>query len=261
MVPINVKLDRQMVLSKREHKVAKQYYAAVDAMAEGTTDEDIEDPNSLIDLNYGVKKTSVPAGSFRQGLHGINDDLGFVEPPDHLNQAERKFVLAYVQAIPTVAAYDAAFDPPADRTNAEKWNHIRALLGHPKTQNYIDALNKRVEDLAVAQKADIERWLTEAIFTPFDEIGTDSSLCTGATINRTFNEHGEVTGQSLKRTTVNKAEAVKLLNRMRGYDQPVKLDVNHSGGVMVVPMVSSEDDWTKIAEKSQQELIETTIDV
>lgn len=260
MKPIQYKLDRGITLNRKEYNMAKKWNAALDKMAEGVHNAQ----NGVLkplEKDFGVKPRSIAPGTFRGGIQGINEELGFVEPPDVLNQAERRFVLLYVQAYPTIPAYEAAFNPPEHVTTDDMWRHIKALVNQPKVQEYIADLNRRVEDMTVASKLDIERWLTEAAFTPFDEIGTDSSLCEKATVRRQYDRDGNVTSETLDRGTVSRTKAIEILSKMRGYNEPTKLDIEHKGGVMVVPMAASEEDWSRIASESQKQLMDATIDI
>lgn len=54
--------------------------------------------------------------------------------------------------------------------------------------------------------------------------------------------------------------AIAELNKMDGAYVPEKLDVNHGGGVLLIPAISP-DDWEKSARESQAKLMADTIDV
>lgn len=253
---VQKKLEAGRTLTRREYQVAQEYNAALDKMAEGVDSEQDTD----LDLNFGVQPHLAPSGVFDNGIQGVGDDLGFVEPPAELTQAEKKFILAYAQAIPTREAYLAAFN--SKKISYEKmWTHIRELLQNPVARKYLDDLNKRVEDVAVATKLQIEMYLTAAMKATLQNTGTDSPFCRKAVVRRTYDKEGNIKSQNLTREIINPMDAVKLLNRMRGYDQPIQMDINHGGGVMVVPMTSSDEEWANLAEQQQQKLIDETIDV
>lgn len=256
---IQIKLERGSTLSKREHRIAMEYNAAMDKMADGTLSVVQETPD--LDLNFGVAPHDVAPGVFENGIQGINDELGFVEPPEEATQAEKRFILAYAQAVPTKEAYLAAFSPSKSPSNEEMWGHIRKIFEKPALRQYLDELNKRVEDVAIATKAEIELYLTAAMKATLQSTGTDSPLCRKAVVTRQYNKEGDVVGQRLERQLVDPLKAIQILNSMRGYDQPKEINLTHKGGVMVVPMTSSDEEWLKIAETQQQKLIEETIDV
>jgi len=51
------------------------------------------------------------------------------------------------------------------------------------------------------------------------------------------------------------------LCKMQGWDHVEKLEVQHTGGVMLVPMAGSVSEWEIAARKKQEELEHKTIDV
>ena len=257
MVPIRLKMEKQRVLTKREHQIARQYNAALDKMADGGGDR----ADNELDVNFGVAPQVVPPGDFSEGIQGVHDELGFVEPPHTLTQAERKFILAYSQAIPTREAFEGAFKTKKKVSNDKMWACIRGIFEKEEARTYLEELNARVESVAIASKAKIEMFLTAAMEATLQTVGTDSPLCRKAVVTRSYNKEGDVIGQRLERQLVDPLKAIEILSRMRGYDQPQKVQVEHRGGVMVVPMTANDEEWLAIAEKQQQKLIEETIDV
>ena len=74
-------------------------------------------------------------------------------------------------------------------------------------------------------------------------------------------EHLSQIVQSQLTTPSEQMAAIHLLNKMEAvYVTKIEADVSHEGGVMLVPMAASVDDWTAVAESSQAKLMNDAID-
>lgn len=135
-----------------------------------------------------------------------------------------------------------------------------ALLKKPLVKRYLNHLQNRLEDIGVASMVEVQMFLTNAIRTPVGLVDEDSPLCQKKVVTvRTAKDGSQTETTTIE--TVSKMEAAKTLIRMKGWDAPIKLDVNHSGGVMLVPMADNLSDWEKAAADSQEKLMADAIDI
>ena len=75
-------------------------------------------------------------------------------------------------------------------------------------------------------------------------------------------EHLSKLATSQLATPTEQIAAIHALNKMDGiYVTKIEADVNHSGGVMVVPMVASVADWGKQAASSQAKLMAEAVSI
>lgn len=135
-----------------------------------------------------------------------------------------------------------------------------ALLKKPLVKRYLKHLQDRLEDCGVASMVEVQMFLTDAMRTPIDMIDGDSPLCQKKVVSVTTHKDGSSTEKTTLET-VPKMEAAKTLIRMKGWDAPIRIGVEHSGGVMLVPMAENLTDWEKAAAASQEKLMADAVDI
>jgi len=241
------KVKRKETLSSRETEIANRYFRKLER-EKAEAEAEISEPTPEIE-------------SPSTKLAKFNEELGFVEPPEHLNQAERRFIWFYVQGVPPLGAYKECF-PNARKFKYPKIRrHINEILQHPKSRAYIAGLNARLDDLAIATQREVQMWLTTVLRTPIGSIDANHPICQKRTIKRRFNKWGDQIAEDEELETVDKLAAAQTLSKMKGWDAPAKIDVNHSVGVMVVPATADEATWESLASEQQENLLTETIDV
>ena len=188
-------------------------------------------------------------------------ELETLEAPDGIDPIEMKYALCIIQGYSSLQAYKLA-DPKrgAAMTHKKEVQNAYKYKCKPLVQKYIKMLNKELERVAVANALDIQMFLSAAIFTPVSDIDEAHPLCQKKKTTVSYDADGSPI-RKVELESVSKMDAVKTLIRMKGMDAPIKIDVNHSVGVMVVPMASNVEDWEQIAAKSQQSLMDDAIDV
>ena len=188
-------------------------------------------------------------------------DLESVAAPDGLTFQESNFALNLLQGFVRVEAYRLAFAAKcANLTDRQVASAAYKLHNKPAVRKYLRSLTKELERAAVATALDLQMFLSAAVFTPVGEIDENHPLCQSVKRSTiTTKDGGTIENEEIK--TVSKIEAAKTLIRMKGYDAPIKVDVNHNIGVMIVPMAKSVDEWEKAAAESQRQLMEDAIDI
>ncbi len=196
------------------------------------------------------------------------EELKLVDPPYGLTSFDTLFCLFYIQGhSPNEAAARATNDMllPSQREieqdESEFTRLARKTLKKANVKKYIQALNKKLEEICIADAFEIQRFLTDAIRTPIGAIDESSHLCQKKKVKKHYDRFGEELGESFELEMVSKMDAVKTLINMKGYNAPIKIDHTHKVGVMIVPMSNSVDDWEKSAADAQAKLVEETINV
>ena len=133
-----------------------------------------------------------------------------------------------------------------------------SLLKRPDVAAYVRHLLKRVESLGVATRLEATMWLSDAFRTPIGMIDEMDPLCQRKTTTITRKPDGSETERTVLEM-VSKIEAVKMLAKLNGWDAPIKVDVNHGGGVMRVPMSATLEDWERVAADSQERLMNDSV--
>ena len=189
------------------------------------------------------------------------EELALVDHPSGLLPWELRFCQEYAvhgQLIDAmrevIAAEDFREEDYALRLRAVK------LLKKPLVKKYLQHLQKRLEDIGVASMVEVQTFLSDAIRTPIDQIDASSPLCQKRIIRTTtFKDGSQAETETLE--SISKMDAAKTLIKMKGWDAPIKVDVNHSGGVMLIPMADNLTDWEKAAADSQAKLMKDAIDI
>ena len=189
------------------------------------------------------------------------EELALVDHPSGLLPWELRFCQEYavhgqlVDAMrEVIAAEDFREEDYALRLRAVK------LLKKPLVKKYLQHLQKRLEDIGVASMVEVQTFLSDAIRTPIDQIDASSPLCQKRIIRTTtFKDGSQAETETLE--SISKMDAAKTLIKMKGWDAPIKVDVNHSGGVMLIPMADNLTDWEKAAADSQAKLMKDAIDI
>ena len=189
------------------------------------------------------------------------EELALVDHPSGLLPWELRFCQEYAvhgQLIDAmrevIAAEDFREEDYALRLRAVK------LLKKPLVKKYLQHLQKRLEDIGVASMVEVQTFLSDAIRTPIDQIDASSPLCQKRIIRTTTSKDGsQAETETLE--SISKMDAANTLIKMKGWDAPIKVDVNHSGGVMLIPMADNLTDWEKAAADSQAKLMKDAIDI
>lgn len=190
------------------------------------------------------------------------EELALVDHPSNLTPWELRFCHHYAtggQMLDSFKQVCALHE--LQETDKELRRKAVALLKKPAVKKYIRHLHKRLEDMGVASMLEVQMYLTEIMRTPIEEIDSDHPLCQKKITTVTFHKDGS---RSEKTTLemVPKMDAVKALIAMKGWNAPTNVNVNHTGGgVMLVPMAENVTDWEAAARASQAALMKDAIDV
>lgn len=190
-------------------------------------------------------------------------ELRFVPRPVGVLPSDALFVQGYIQGQGIVEAYrDSIGAAAVGQTDEQLYRSGYSTLKNPNVQKYMKSLMKKLEEMAVANALDLQLFLTNAIYTPLDQVDESHPLCQSKTVTVTTNKDGSTTEKTVLKI-VSKIESAKLLIRMKGLDAPIKVSVDHIHrvGVMVVPMVSGVDEWERIAVNSQKALMEDAANI
>lgn len=193
----------------------------------------------------------------------FQNELATLDHPTGLNPFEIRFCLVYGSGQYRLAtqAYRAVL-PLSESdlmTDADVTRNTNRLLLRPVVRKYLNNIIKKVEEVGIADIVEVQMFLTNAIRTPINVVDGDSPLCQKKTVRTNTSKDGAVT-ETVTYESVSKMDAVKTLSRMKGWDAPLKIDMNHSGGVMMVPMASDEQ-WEQQAKDGQKALMKDAIDV
>jgi len=189
-----------------------------------------------------------------------SEELSLVDHPSGLLPWELRFCQEYaitgqlLDAMKQVCAVHELGNDHSLRMRAV------ALLKKPVVKRYLERLTARLEELGVASMLEVQMFLTAAIRTPVGMLDEENPLCQRKTTVTTTHKDGTET-EKVSLESVSKLEAAKMLIRMKGWDAPTKIDVSHSGGVMLVPMAENLTDWQKAAGESQAKLMADAIDI
>lgn len=185
-------------------------------------------------------------------------NLSNVIAPEGMTPWEAQYTLNILQGYSQPDAYREAYkEKSKNMTNQQISQAAYRHKLKPIVQEYMQLLLAELERSGVASALDLQVVLTAAIFTPISEITADHPLC--QKVKRRYDEDGNLVSEEFE--MVSKIESIKALSKMRNYDAPMKIDVNHNVGVMVVPMASSVGDWAAAAADSQKRLMDDAIDV
>ena len=189
------------------------------------------------------------------------EELALVDHPSGLIPWELRFCLEYALRGQLVDAMKevCAIHELNDSDHALRMRAV-ALLKKPQVKKYLESLQKRLEEMGVASMLEVQLWLTGAIRTPIGMIEDNSPLCQKKIVTVRTSKDGGVT-ETTTLESVSKMDAAKTLIKMKGWDAPVKVDVNHSGGVMLVPMADNLSDWQKAAGESQEKLMADAVNI
>jgi hypothetical protein len=189
-------------------------------------------------------------------------ELVAVEPSGNLSQFEKIFCLNYAQGARATAAYKQALPEKErdDLTERLLFKKVNALLAKEEVKDYLESLTSSMEKHGVISALEIQLYLTDAILTPPSEIDENSPLCKKKIVREMIHKDG-----TIERTTtyekVDPLKSVDIMAKIKGMYAPIKLDMRHTGGIMVIPMATDLDSWEAAAMQSQAELMSNAIDV
>lgn len=183
----------------------------------------------------------------------LSTELRIVEKPEELTPMEQAFCIAYCQGGGPVAAYRAASSVYDELLGSRQTvERARRLMGKDHVRKYIRLLQDKMEEIGVLSLAHLQIFLSAAITTPIGDVDENHILAQEVTYH--YDNYGIVKRKTVK--MVPKLPAGAMLAKMRGWDAPTEVNVNHTmaSGVMIVPMASDRDDWEKLAAESQKKL-------
>lgn len=195
----------------------------------------------------------------------LEHELLLIDPQNGLTPSEMVFLRYYAQGFTPLRSMAFLHDVEVAAgelalTDAQLKNRALKILKKPNSRKYLDKINAKLEEVGVASAQEIQAWLTDAMRCDPEMLAESHPLHQSKTVTVRTTKDGATT-TSTKYTIVDKIAAARQLSKMKGWDAPVKVDVKHSGGVMLVPMSGSVDDWEKAATQSQEELMQQTIDI
>ena len=199
--------------------------------------------------------------TFRQKQKQRVLELSLLDPPSGLTPQEQRFLQEYATCGVIVDAMRATC-PVEDinRSDASLVTSAVFILKKPIAKSYMAKLQDRLEELGVASLLNTQLFLSSAMSTPLSDIDADHPLCQTRTVTKTVKDGVETITE--KFTMVDKLKATEMLNKMKGWEAPREVNVNHDGGgLMMVPLADNLSDWTAMAAPSQAELMKDAIDV
>lgn len=189
-------------------------------------------------------------------------DLKRVELPEGITTEQVRFALNTLQGHGPQHAYRLAIGDAraADHTPRQLSRKADKAKNNAIVQRYMRALVAELERVAVANALDLKMFLSAVVYTPVGAIDENHVLCQKKTTITTTSKAGVETTRQLVEMP-SKKDCAALLIRMQGLDAPIRVDHNHRGGVMVVPMAANVGDWERIAAASQLKLMEDAIEI
>lgn len=178
-----------------------------------------------------TEPTTLPTVPQRPRIE-YGDEFLILDEPDVLTQQERQFLYKYVQGVPPVQAHMEVF--PGNMSKSARGSAVRDILAMEEAIALVERANSKLEELAVASRLEVEAYLTTVLRAPDPLPG-----CPGR----------------------EKLKAIEILNKMRGYDAPTRINLETSGGVLEVPLADSLAEWEQAAAGSQKALMADTIDI
>lgn len=200
--------------------------------------------------------------TFRQKQKQRVLELSLLDPPSGLTPQEQRFLQEYATCGVIVDAMRQTC-PVEDinRSDASLVTSAVSILKKPIAKQYMAKLQDRLEELGVASLLNTQLFLSSAMSTPLSDIDADHPLCQTRTIVKTTSKDGTETITE-KFTMVDKLKATEMLNKMKGWEAPKEVNVNHEGGgLMMVPLADNLSDWTAMAAPSQKALMDDAIDI
>ncbi len=191
------------------------------------------------------------------------EDIKAVGHPVSISIPEAAFAQHIIMGYPIAKAYRETMLPAnSQKTDAQVCATAHRVRYQPHFQKYLDRINERLEDLAVAKGLDVQIWLTQAIFTPIGAIDDMHPLCQKKKVTKRTKKSGDE-DITVELEMVSKIEAAKMLIRMKGLDAPIKVsvDVTQKSGVMVVPQSSTVEEWEAAASTTQISLMEDAVNI
>ena len=200
--------------------------------------------------------------TFRQKQKQRVLELSLLDPPSGLTPQEQRFLQEYAICGVIVDAMRATCSvEDINRSDASLVTSAVFILKKPIAKDYMAKLQDRLEELGVASLLNTQLFLSSAMSTPLSDIDADHPLCQTRTVTTTTARDG-TESRVEKFTMVDKLKATEMLNKMKGWEAPKEVNVNHDGGgLMMVPLADNLSDWTAMAAPSQKTLMDDAIDI
>lgn len=155
-----------------------------------------------------------------------------IEALDKLTPLQRTFVNCLCSGMSGVEAYLEASETKSRKSAYRKASELKQ---NPKVAAAIDAVNEVLQFRGVASKEEVAHFLTRAINEPLSVIDADSPLA-----QEIIEEQSEDGGKT-KIKKVDTLKAADMLNKLMGYYEPEKVDLQSKGLADLLNKVRSED--------------------
>ena len=165
-----------------------------------------------------------------------------------LSTQQKRFADGVLSGLPAGRAYEQA---GYTQTGAGADSAASALIRNHKVSEYIESIKSKTESKLIMSITERKEWLTRGITTPLSDVDESSDLCVESISS-------EVMAKIKK---VDPLRAMDILNKMDGAYAAEKVDVNHGGGVLLVPMTQDLDEWESNSIAQQEKLQQDTIDI
>jgi hypothetical protein len=130
-------------------------------------------------------------------------------------------------------------------------NQVARMMSNDEYLAYYANLIEKTESDAVMSIKERKEWLTGGIKVPLSEVDSSSTYCV-----EEINTEGMT-----KIKKVDPIRAMDMLNKMDGAYAAEKVEVEHKGGVLVVPMADSLEEWEQHSIDEQEKLQADTINI
>jgi len=170
------------------------------------------------------------------------EELKLVDHPSGLLPWELEFCRQYASGVHFIDSYKktcALHDIVRDNEHSMRMKAV-SMLKKPIIKKYLGKLQDKMVELGVAPAYEVQSFLTDVVRNGRDEL-----------------EKEDQDAEKIRLALM----AAKSLAELGGWNAPTKLNVDHTGGVMVVPMAENVDDWSKMAIESQRKLMDDAIDI
>lgn len=138
-----------------------------------------------------------------------------------LTGAQIKFAEGILDGLSQAEAYKRAYPKATKSIDSQ----ASRLAKNAKVLGYITQMREKAKSEKVWGRQKVLEYLTAVAATPVGQIGPDDELCQSHSTSETkFGTNERIEMPS-------KLEALKMLNKMQGYDAPQKVEVEASDGL------------------------------
>jgi hypothetical protein len=178
-----------------------------------------------------------------------------IQLPVKLTDSEKLY--CSLRAEGNIPKYQCYMDSFRTNNKASAYTLSTRLEKRSEVKNEIERLQRATESKKTLSRREKREFLARIVRAdPKNLRPEDSDLADSVT--HYYDKSGALQKTVLKLPS--KAECVKLDNQMAGHNEPEEINVNHGGGIMLVPVSGMNDDleaWEKAAEAQQVELMQS----